>query len=362
MSEDKKRDRGTDKAKNWIVRHRFVLMALVVAVVCGSIVWKAVLLHFHSFDVQLAAIEAARAIPESENAGAAYIKLASEYLPIPHYPRVVNNKALVLTAKEPWQGKDYPKLAAWIDERQVLISKLIDISRMEKCRLPIPLNNRQRSYFTNPIRHMHGWTSLLVRSANKDVGEGRIDAAIEKYACILRMATHQRQQPTLGSYYSGAVRQDQYVALVRRLITQRALTDEQLLLIEAALLSVEDDWKMHLRLMLKVQSLIERRGRPKITDWRRYWDYRKRNNKANADALERTLRYHLRALANRREMHILIALHRFKNKTGNWPRNFDQIEPPLSKETLTDPRSDAPFVYEVTSEGFRLYSGSLTER
>ncbi|UCF17460.1 MAG: hypothetical protein JSW59_08350, partial [Phycisphaerales bacterium] len=263
---------------------------------------------------------------------------------------------------EPWLSEDYPKLAAWIDERRDLISKLLDISRMEKSRLPIPLDNRQRSYFTNPIRHMRGWTYLLVRSANNDVGEGRIDAAIEKYACALQMATHLCQQSTLSSYRSGAIRQHVYLALVNRLIMQRALTDEQLTAIEAALLPAEEDWKTHLRLMLRVQSLLERRGRPRITDWRRYWDYRKRTRMTNADALESTLKHHLRALANRRETQILIALRRFNNKTGHWPRSLDWITPPLSKGTLTDPRTNTPFVYELKGESFRLYSKSRTER
>jgi len=112
--------------------------------------------------------------------------------------------------------------------------------------------------------------------------------------------------------------------------------------------------------MTKVQSLFERKGRPGLRDWRRYWEYRKLTSKADTDSLERTRNLHLYTLANRRKTHILIALRRFKNKTGNWPQSLDRIEPPLRKETLTDPRDNTSFVYafvyELTGEDFKLHS------
>lgn len=359
MSEDEKGDRESSKAKCRLGRYWFGVFVLAPVVIVGGLAWRAMLLSFRSVDGQLAAIEAARAIPESENAGAEYIKLAGEYLPLPQYPRVVDNKALVLTTKEPWLSGDYPKLAAWIDERQDLISKLLDISKMEECLLPIPLDNRQTSSFNNPMRHLHGWTYLLIRSANMDITEGRIDAAIEKYASILKIGTHLRQQPTLSTYYSGSVTHYPALDLVRRLVTRKALTEEQLTAIEAAVLPDEDNWEAHLKLTLRVQALLERQKRPRITDWRRYWDYRRRTSRAHAEALERVGKSRLNVLADKREICILIALRRYRSKTGYWPQSLDLIEPQLSKKTLTDPRSNKPFVYEVTGENFRLGSKEL---
>jgi len=53
-------------------------------------------------------------------------------------------------------------------------------------------------------------------------------------------------------------------------------------------------------------------------------------------------------------MYILIALRRYKNKTGLWPQNLDRIKPSLSKETLTDPVNNKLFIYELTGEDFTL--------
>jgi len=182
MSEDKKRKRKIDKAKRRIGRvwSASIILAAVAIIFC---LVKISLWNSRSAYDQLTAINAARAIPESEDAGVAYCKLAEDNLPLPADPPVVDRQTLSLTREKPWSSKDYPKLAAWLDERQDLISKLLDISRMEKCRLAIPSERQQEHYFTNPVRQMRGWVSLLVRSANMDAGEGRIDAAIEKYAC-----------------------------------------------------------------------------------------------------------------------------------------------------------------------------------
>ena len=353
MSEGKKRDRKTDEAKRRFAR--FWSTSAIVAIIC-CLVWKIILWNFPSADEQLAAIEAARAIPESENAGVAYRKLAGEYLPLPQYPPVVDKQALILTVKKPWLSEDYPKLAAWLDERQNLISKLLDISKMEKCRLPIPSDRLQMSHFSNPVRHMRGWDYLLVRSANMDAAEGRIDAAIEKYSCVLQMGTHLRQQPVLSYYNNGVAKESLALNVLKEFITQIELTEKHLTAIEAALLPAKNKWKQHSRTMVKVQRLFERKGQPRLIDWRRYWEYRKATSKSDDHLLDVTDSFNLRTLTNRRSVHILIALRRFKNKTGHWPQSLDRIKPPLSKEMLTDPLNNKLFVYELTGENFTLDS------
>lgn len=355
MSEDKKRDRKTDEAKRRF--GRFWSISAIVAIIC-CLVWKTILWNCRSPDEQLAAIEASLAIPDSENAGVTYINLASEYLPLPEYPSVADKQALILTREESWHSIDYPKLADWLDERQDLISKLLEISRMEKCRLPIPLDRQKMSHFTNPVRQMHGWSSLLVRSANMDAGEGRIDAAIEKYACILQMGSHLRQQPVPTYYNHGVAKESLALDALMEFVTKTELTDNQLTAIEAALLPAKNKWKQDSRILVKVERIFKQKERrpPRITNWRRYWEYWKAMSKSVDDLLDRTHKYHLYTLADRRRMYILIALRRYKNKTGRWPQSFDRIEPPLLKETLTDPRKNTPFVYELTGEDFKLHS------
>ena len=167
MSEDKKRDRKTDEAKRRFGRCWFAYIILAALVIIFCLV-KISLWNSRSADDQLTEINVERAIPESEDAGVAYRKLAEDHSPLPDDPPVVNEQTQSLTIKKPWSRKDYPILAAWLDERQDLISNLLDISKMEKCRLAILSERQQEHYFTNLVRQMRGWASLLVRSANMD--------------------------------------------------------------------------------------------------------------------------------------------------------------------------------------------------
>lgn len=364
MSEDKKRDIKTDEAKDRFGRYGLALFAAAgVLILC--LAWKMGLLNFRSADDKLAAINAARAIPESEDAGVAYRKLAEDYLHHQVYSPALNRQNDSLTITKPWSSKEYPQLAVWLDEWQDLISRLLDISKMEKCRLPM-ISGRQQGALNNPIRQIGGWVSLL-GAANLDAGEGRINAAIEKYACVLQMGSHLRQQPVVSYYRDGVA--TELLALIRmeELITQTEPTEMQLSAIEAALLPAGNKWKQHSKILVKVQRLFEQRlfeqkqrRRPRITDWRRYWEYWKATSKSTAASksddhlLHDTYRYHLFTLANRRRTYILIALKRFRNKTGHWPRSLEKIEPPLSREILTDPVNNKLFFYELKGGDFTL--------
>ena len=352
MSEDKKRDKKNDETKRRLRRFWSAFAALTI-IFC--LVWMITSWNCRSADDKLAAINAARVIPASEDAGVAYYKLAEDYQPIPIYPPVVNRQTLSLTFQEPWDSNDYPNLAEWLDEQQDLISKLLDISRIEKCRLAI-LSDSQQGYFTNPARLIRGWVHLLIRSGNLDAGEDRIDDAIEKYTCILRMGSHMRQQPVLNYYNNGVADESMALRSLEKLITQTELSEKQLTTIEAALLPAKNKWKQDSRIMVKVQSIFEQKERmpPKITDWRRYWKYWKAMSKSNNYLLDGTLRSHLYTLAERRRMYILIALRRYKNKTGHWPQSLDRIKPSLSNEILTDPVNNELFIYELKDKGVAL--------
>lgn len=350
MSEDKKRTRRTDKARRRFGRFRSALVFVGAATIVGGLAWKAGLWDYRSADAQLAAIYAARAIPESEDAGVAYIKLAESHMPLPPNPPVVDKQALSLTYKKPWLGKDYPKLAAWIDERRDLMSELIEISKMEKCRLPIPSKTVLNLSYSDPIRQMTGWSLLLIRSAYNDVAEGRIDAAIDKCICVLRMGGHMYQQPHLR----GTSNESIALHVLNEFITENELTQGQLEAIEAALLPPKNRWKQDSRVKVKVQRLLERSRRPRITQWRSYWIYRKMMRKRGEHSHENVLNSYLWMLSERRSAYILIALRRFKNETGHWPQSLDLIEPSLSTETLTDSRNNTPFIYELAGEDFKL--------
>jgi hypothetical protein len=65
---------------------------------------------------------------------------------------------------------------------------------------------------------------------------------------------------------------------------------------------------------------------------------------------------YLRSIAGQRGCHIVIALKRYKNRTGLWPQSLDDIKNITAPENLIDPINNSSFVYKLTGDNFTLYS------
>ena len=123
-------------------RKRIWLAAIIVALtaIIASFLWS--LQNSKSVEQRLAAIEAARAIPDSENAAVIYHKLAmagDRVVGRPGYSDARDTFKFI----RPRRSGDYPKVAAWLQDRQDVISELLKASEFEKCRfthfgLPLP--------------------------------------------------------------------------------------------------------------------------------------------------------------------------------------------------------------------------------
>jgi hypothetical protein len=66
----------------------------------------------------------------------------------------------------------------------------------------------------------------------------------------------------------------------------------------------------------------------------------------------------LRATAMHRAVALILILHDFKDRHGNWPDLLSAIDVPHSHECLIDPFSEGPFIYRRLGDSFLLYSVS----
>ena len=66
MTEDRQKKTETGKSRRRLSRLRLVLIGVVVIIIVCCLTWQGHLWNFRSIDEQLAAIEAARAIPDAE--------------------------------------------------------------------------------------------------------------------------------------------------------------------------------------------------------------------------------------------------------------------------------------------------------
>lgn len=330
-----------------------VALIVIAAAICLFLWWTWI---YKSVDKRLAAIDAARTIPEAENAATIYNQLLEEYDKSIFAPALLTPALDGLTRNQPWFSKDHPELAKWLEEQQDIVERLLQVSNLEKCFFPIctPLPEGLTARNERLII-MRQWARFLARSANNDIAEGRIDQSLRKCFCLIRMGKHNRQQPVAIDFVVGFAIEALGLQRIRFLAMHEDVTEEHLKVIETALSRADADWNRQWEIMLEVEKLYGRKmpksgSLPKrLKDW---WE-----NRGNWEAgFRRIDELYSRLLADRCGSRIVIELRRFKNRTGHWPESLDEIRPLAAEGILIDPQNEGPFVYKLDGDGFILYS------
>ena len=329
-------------------KKRMRLIAYILIIACFSLL-LCFIIQYKTVEQRLAAIDAARAIPDSENAAILYNQLLDKY------DKSVFSSLSIdpndIANKKPWLSKDYPDLAKWFEERQEIITTLLQVYKFEKCRFPIPHFPDGISTTVDRTQTMRRWAYFLARSANNDIAEGRIEQALEKYFCIICVGRHSFQQPVALDILTGIGMESMALQRLRICIIEIDLTEEQIQNIEKAIKQSDNEWTREWNDMIEVEKLYNKQSPLpiRLKTWFQNW----RNNKSTFDRLNEI---NLRFLADRRGTEIIIALRQFKKKTGQWPESLEQIKELVSQDILIDPQNNDPFVYKLTKNGFYLYS------
>jgi hypothetical protein len=335
------------------IRKRICSVAIVILTfaICGYCLFKTGVLNFQTVDEQLAAIEAARAIPDAENAAVTYYQLLENYDLSMFSPHFMDDDLDSLTIDEPWLSKDYPELAEWLKDRQDTISTLLRASQKEKCRFPIITDFQKKVKYLTAMR---GWARLLVRAVNNDIAEGRTDTGIQKCQCLVQMGNHLCQQPVLLDYLVGITIEDLALTSMKTIILEGDLSEKHLKNIEAAIPQTKDNWAEVSSKIIELESLFERKNFS-LFDMARYWWYRQKS-RFKEDFYDRFQEIYLRQLADRRGSRILIALRRYRNKNGWWPEKLYDVKSLVPADIFVDPINGGSFVYKLTEENFTIYS------
>jgi hypothetical protein len=209
----------------------------------------------YTFDEELAALEAKYAIPDSKNAAMIYDQLLDSYDANAFEPKFMDWDIDYLTQREPWSSKDYPEIAEWLKGHENTIAGLLNASKIEKCQFPIvadPISSRELALILMPMRN---WVQLLIRAANNDLGEGRIDKALEKHSAVLRLAEHLYQQPQMVSFLIGLAVEALAVQNLNRFIVTDGATEAHLNFIEETLRVIKHNWSTNYSLILEYEKL-----------------------------------------------------------------------------------------------------------
>jgi hypothetical protein len=323
-------------------------MIMLVAAVVLAILWLTERLTLLSAKQRLAAIEAARAIPDEQNAAVIYSDVLANTDLASGQPAFLSRAGL----SAPWLSADHPDAADWLQAHQSAISRLLEASQKQKCHLPLAVGPAYAAGRVHLVRAVRPWAQLLVSAANNDVAEGRIDAALKKYRCIMRMAAH-LQQPPLIVYFLPGIAIDAFaMGYIKGLIVQGDVTDGHLDMIEQSLGSTQDNWDETWTKLWEMEGLHERLE-PGNWDFLRWL---KRIFSSKGDLSRRVRTYYVRLLAARRSSLILVAVRKYKNQNGRWPQSLADITHVGPPQIFIDPVNGSSFVYKPTAESFTLYS------
>lgn len=246
-----------------------------------------------TFEKELAALEPRQSIPDEENAARFYNDLLEEekrYEELPpnekmaelmekgegeisledindllegsystYYPEFSNCEFDELTRNEFWSSKDYPEIAEWLGEHKSTIISLVEASKKEKCYFSDRSANICFSNDTlDRLPSIRRWAMLLLRSANNDVGDDRVDEAIEKYIAILQMAKHQYQQPQLVEHLVGWAIEELATKQLNKFIVAGKAREADLDVIEDVLVRNKRNWSSDCVRLLEYEKLIQK--------------------------------------------------------------------------------------------------------
>lgn len=297
-------------------------------------------------DEQLRAIDAAHAVPDADNAALDYTRLANDAagpsLDPPPLPRATS----AATLGRPWRAVDFPQVAEWIEDRQAVIEALLQAGRKPTCWFPLAEALEQA-----PKRFLvaHYGSLLLVRAANQDLGEGRMEGGLEKLLCVFQMASHFRSQLHPSDRDVGMIIASEGLRRFAELVVNEDVPPTWLVRLEAALPPTEDTWNEESRQLDEITALYQRKlRRGAVTR------LLETLGRVRRSSVERHM--YLSHLADARAGRILLALRRYRDQSGTWPADLGQIKARVRPDGLVDPLAGKPFAYRPSGDTFVLYS------
>jgi hypothetical protein len=365
---------------------RATIAALLFAVLFLAFCWLT-----PTPEKQLAAFDAAHAVPDEDNAALIYAELlrGEEVPPSKVATAVARIEAAIrdpvsvqesrtlsrelrelelsdgisdpnaakIIGLRPWRSADCPELRQWLDKRRNRIDKLREAARKPSCYFPLNSTPGRMGLSDVPLGALRQNAFLLRYAANNDFGEGDIDAGLAKCEVLMLMGRHFCQQPSASYLLSGIGYEAAAIHSLAEFVVEGYPTDRHLQDLAAQCQDLRDEWEglkqdiNHVRDILSRQIEDRRPIRFRIS----MWFYRIRTS-YNGWLEDRTGELYHRVLSERRGLRILIELRRFKDRMGRWPESLDLIASSLPPEALVDPSSDAPYVYRLCEHGFLLYS------
>ncbi len=215
-------------------------------------IWAAVWVHLpqqdsghwrtYRFDRTFARLLQDRRIDGAPNAATVYRQVLDAYDEDIFLPSRFGDEAIWQTLADPWGTDDFPVLAEWLSRFHEGFLLLQKAAAIDQCRFPVASDMHSVRSQLRRLNQLKGWRQLLTRSANSDLQDGRLDAALDKTLTLLGIARHLYQQQTLFDQATAFALEVSAARLLRRYILEYAADAEQMERISAAMERLEPNW------------------------------------------------------------------------------------------------------------------------
>ena len=209
----------------------------------------------YTFEAELAALEAERAIPDTENAATFYEPILAR-IALNAIKRKILDERRPFPANHTLKESNDQEVPAWVDDYAKTVQNLMKACQMEQCRFPIraePLAD-ECPELKERYEKFKLCSYLLCSAAEQDFGNDRMETGLEKYRCVIRMAKHYSQQSTILSFLDSFWIEQYALSTIRRFIMENNTTDKSLQLI-ANSIDIENNWSKDWLQILEVEKL-----------------------------------------------------------------------------------------------------------
>ncbi len=161
-----------------------------------------------------------------------------------------------VTKKGPWRSQEHPEISAWMDSHEGTIARLTDASRMKGCFFEDEVRLELRSGYLQPVAIYRQWARLLVCAANRDLGQGQSEAALENQLATLRMAGHLCEQPVGIDILVGRAIEALALEHIRRTVVEGEIDATYLAMVDKAVARPGVDWQQVLPEIVECDKLM----------------------------------------------------------------------------------------------------------
>jgi len=333
-------------------KYFLLIISLCFVFILFFILYKS--FFYTSAEEQLAAIEASRAIPDSENAAVYYNMFLTDSNNIAVLDELFNNYAQA-SHYLPWKSDSNPEGSAILQEHHLFFENFAEISKIPKARISFDssdfLNKRIYVYFRK-IAFILSWAGA------NDIGDGRIDEAINKFTSQVMIGCHLNQQPVKINKQVGIAIESVGLKNIRDLTMYEDITKEQLKLLDTIVSETQNYIGQDKELEDKIEKLLnaaQSKNKTFITRIKMWFTNLQTRNTEEED----WQKHLLRRISTQRASRIMIALKLYQKQNSRWPQTLNEIESSLPKENFTDAMNNSDFVYKLLDDSFIFYSKGL---